>query len=103
MADFIIGKLDVSKVDKTKLFEGKNGAKYLDIVLIPSPNSKYGDSHMIVQGVTQEDRKAGIKGAILGNAKIKGGGGSTERHSSPPRTSGAKPASQENLDEDVPF
>jgi single-strand DNA-binding protein len=31
------------------------------------------------------------------------GGGSPERHSPPPRSGGAKPASQENLDEDVPF
>ena len=31
------------------------------------------------------------------------GGGSPERHSPPPRAGGAKPASQENLDEDVPF
>ena len=28
---------------------------------------------------------------------------SPERHSPPPRASGSKPASQENLDEDVPF
>jgi single-strand DNA-binding protein len=28
---------------------------------------------------------------------------SPERHSPPPRSGGAKPASQENLDEDVPF
>lgn len=32
-----------------------------------------------------------------------GGGSSPERHSPPPRSSGAKPASTENLDEDVPF
>ena len=31
------------------------------------------------------------------------GAASPERHSPPPRTGGAKPASQENLDEDVPF
>lgn len=31
------------------------------------------------------------------------GGGTPERHSPPPRSGGAKPASQENLDEDVPF
>ena len=31
------------------------------------------------------------------------GGSSPERHSPPPRSGGAKPASQENLDEDVPF
>jgi single-strand DNA-binding protein len=31
------------------------------------------------------------------------GGSSPERHAPPPRAGGAKPASQENLDEDVPF
>jgi len=31
------------------------------------------------------------------------GGSSPERNSPPPRSGGAKPASQENLDEDVPF
>ena len=31
------------------------------------------------------------------------GGASPERHAPPPRSGGAKPASQENLDEDVPF
>lgn len=31
------------------------------------------------------------------------GGGSPERNSPPPRSGGPKPASQENLDEDVPF
>ena len=30
-------------------------------------------------------------------------GGSPERHAPPPRPGGAKPGSQENLDEDVPF
>jgi len=32
-----------------------------------------------------------------------GGGSSPERHAPPPRGGGGKPASQENLDEDVPF
>lgn len=52
---------------------------------------------------------------FLGEGRGGGGGGSSsgeydqtggsapERHSPPPRTGGAKPASQENLDEDVPF
>lgn len=68
MKKMIAVKVDVSKVDKTKLFEGKNGAKYLDLVLIETPGSKYGD-WMAVQGVSMEDRKAGIRGEILGNGK----------------------------------
>lgn len=65
----ITGKINCVKIDKAKLFEGKNGAKWLDIVLIETPNSDYGD-FMIVQDTSKEDRAKGIKGAILGNAKI---------------------------------
>lgn len=59
--------INVSKVDKSKLYEGKQG-KYLNLTLIPS-KSEYGD-YMVVQSVSKEDRAAGIKGAILGNGKL---------------------------------
>jgi hypothetical protein len=69
----LIAKIDLTKVDRTKLFPGKNGAKYLDLAFIETPNNQYGDSHMVVQSVSKEDRAKGIKGAILGNAKTIGG------------------------------
>jgi hypothetical protein len=65
----ITGSIDVSKIDKSKLVEGKNGAKYLNIALIDTPNSEYGNSHMIVQSLPKEEREAGAKGEILGNTK----------------------------------
>lgn len=70
----IIVKIDCTKIDKTKLFPGKNGAKYLDIVLMENRDGEdqYGNSHMAVQGVTKEDREKNIRGAILGNAKTIG-------------------------------
>jgi hypothetical protein len=68
----IVAKIDVNKIDVSKLFPGKNGAKYLDVCLIETPNNQYGDSHMVVQSVSKEERAAGIKGAILGNAKTIG-------------------------------
>lgn len=61
-------KIDVSKIDKTKLFKGAKGT-YLDCTLIETPTNPHGNSHMIVQAVSKEDRLAGVKGAILGNAK----------------------------------
>jgi hypothetical protein len=62
--------INLSKVDKSKLFKSeKTGAIYLDLVMIESPNNQYGQSHMIIQEVSKEDREKGIKGAILGNAK----------------------------------
>ena len=63
-------KINLAKVDKEKLFVSeKTGAVYLDIVLIESNNNEYGQSHMIVQSVTKEEREQGVKGVILGNAK----------------------------------
>jgi hypothetical protein len=71
----------VNKVDKSKFFTKKNGDKMLDLVLIETPNSKYDNDYMVVQGMSKADRDKGLKGAILGNAKIlerrggNGGGG----------------------------
>jgi hypothetical protein len=42
----------------------------LDLVLIETPNSKYDNDYMVVQGTTKEEREKGVKGAILGNGKI---------------------------------
>ena len=61
-------KINVSKIDKTHLFEGKSG-KYLDLVLRETPNDKYGNDYMVVQGVSKEARQKGVKGPILGNGK----------------------------------
>ncbi|HTJ52594.1 MAG TPA: hypothetical protein VL443_24230 [Cyclobacteriaceae bacterium] len=65
----LTGKIDCSKIEKARLFNGKDGAKYLDIILIPTPNDKHGNDYMIVQSITKEERAAGQKGKILGNAK----------------------------------
>ena len=91
----ITAKLNVVKIDKTKLFEGKNGAKYLDIVLIETPNDEYGNDYMIVQGTSKEERDKGIKGAILGNAKI------FVRRSQ--EKNAPKPVKEDDDDQSVPF
>jgi hypothetical protein len=65
-------KIDVSKIDKSKLFKGKKGT-YLDAVLFfKEEQDKYGNNGMIVQSVSKEEREQGTKGAILGNAKVFG-------------------------------
>lgn len=66
----ITAKINVSAIDKEKLFTGAKGT-YLDIVLIPTPGGKFGD-YMVTQSISKEERDAGKKGAILGNAKIMG-------------------------------
>ena len=60
-------KIDVKKISKDRLYVGEKGT-YLSCVLIPTPDSKYGD-YMIVESITKEEREAGTKGVILGNGK----------------------------------
>ena len=92
----IIVKIDVTKIDKTKLFKGKKGT-YLDIVLLPSQNDQYGNDYMVVQGVSQQDREAGVRGEILGNGKFTGRGSAKAEEKPAPVE---KPLTE---DEDVPF
>ena len=63
-------KLDVTKIDKTKLFQGKQGT-YLDaVIFLKDTPDQYGNNGMIVQSVSADERAQGIKGAILGNVKV---------------------------------
>lgn len=92
----ITAKLDVTKIEKARLFKGNNGAMYLDCILIETPNNQYGDDYMIVQSVTQEERATGTRGPILGNAKILG------RKSAQQEESPKAPA-QDSDDSEIPF
>jgi hypothetical protein len=60
-------RINVEKIDKKRLFKGEQGT-YLDCVLIETPNSEYAD-YMVVESISKEERAAGQKGTVLGNAK----------------------------------
>jgi len=63
-------KIDIDKIDKSKLFKGQKGT-YLDaVVFLNDEKDQYGNNGMITQSVSKEDREKGGKGVILGNAKI---------------------------------
>lgn len=69
----IVIKLDVSKIDKTKIFVGAKG-KYLDLVLVDNKSGvdQYGNSGFIAHSTTKEERLAGVRGQIVGNFKYVG-------------------------------
>ena len=64
-------KIDLTKIDKSKLFKSeKTGAIYADVtILMKDEADQYGNHGMIVQDIGKEAREAGQQGAILGNAK----------------------------------
>ena len=77
MPNTITAKIDVTLIDKARLFVGreKNGhvPKYLDLILIPRKEvGKYGDTHLIKQSVSKEEREAKVEMPILGSATERG-------------------------------
>jgi hypothetical protein len=116
MPELLKAKIDLAKIHGAKvlrkdgrtfievtacqLFEGKNGALYLDAALFPTPNDQFGNSHRITQDLPRPIRDAGTeRGPILGNAKAKayGQGSQTPRDTPPPAS--APP----DDGDDVPF
>ncbi len=64
-------KIDVTKIEKERLFSGAKG-KYLDatVSIDLGDADKYGNHGMITQDVKKEEKEQGIKGNILGNCKV---------------------------------
>ena len=63
--------IDVTKIDKAHLIEGKKG-KYLNLTAFINldEEDQYGQNGMVTQGLSKEARDSGQKGAILGNGKL---------------------------------
>lgn len=78
-------KIDVTKIDKEKLFKGEKGT-YLDCtIFLKDQKDGYGNNGMITQSTTKEERESGNKGAILGNCKLMGDAKKSEPKESKPK------------------
>jgi len=94
MAKIVAIKIDVTKIDKERLFQGAKGT-YLDaVVFLEDEEDQYGNNGMITQQVSKEERQSGVKGNILGNVKIVGQTDSNPSTNTQPAQTGA---------EDLPF
>lgn len=70
MAEILSGSLDLSKIDKSKIVVGKNGAKYYNIqVVINDEKDKYENIASISTNQTKEEREAKTPKVFLGNLK----------------------------------
>lgn len=91
--------LDKARFKEVTLKSGKT-AKYCELILIDTPNGKYGD-FIVKQGVTKEERSSGVEMPILGNGKIL----ARQSTQAAPQARAARPATQDAPppDDDVPF
>jgi hypothetical protein len=103
MSRIIVAKIDVMKIDKAKLFPGKNGAKYLDVVLRENKDGEdqYGNHFMVCQSVSKEEREAGTRGAILGNGRYVEG--APKKEAVKPRQKAVAEEAPAVGEDDVPF
>ena len=91
MNRLITAKIDVSKIDKSKLFKGEKGT-YLDLTIwVNETPDKFGNDISIEQRTAKEEPKI-----YLGNGKVY----TKESKSDPVEL---KPISSKKDDEDLPF
>ena len=64
-------KINVTKILKDYIFEGKNG-KYLNLVAWPNKNGigKFGDTHFVSQDIPKEARDSGVEAPFVGNLTL---------------------------------
>ena len=62
--------IDLNKIDRTRIVEGKNGAKYYNITVICNDTKdQYGNDVAVTIGQTKEERAAKTKAVYLGNGR----------------------------------
>lgn len=103
-------KIDVTKINKERLFKGEKGT-YLDCTSFIDLNEigQYGDNGFISQSVTKEEREAGNQGDILGNVKVFYNDSADAPHQNHPNTpqptqsQPTPPPINAEFDDDIPF
>ena len=70
MASIVSGSIDLTKIDKSKIYEGKKGKYYPITVVLNNEPSPYGDSGYIQTEQTKEERAAKQSKTFLGNVKV---------------------------------
>lgn len=70
MSEIFSGSIDLNKIDKTKVVEGKNGQKYYNVqVSINDTVDQYGNIGSIIENQSKEQRERKDKKVYLGNVK----------------------------------
>ena len=64
-------RIDVTKIDKSRLYKGEKGT-YLDLTTMIDLDQKdqYDNNGFIAQSTTKEEREQGVQTPILGNSKV---------------------------------
>lgn len=71
MATIATISIDLNKLDKSKIIEGKNGAKYYNFnIALNDQTDQYGNNIQVSEPQTKEQRDAKEKKTFYGNGKV---------------------------------
>lgn len=70
MASIISANIDLTKIEKAKIYEGKKGKYYPITIVLNDELGQYGDSGYIQTEQTKEERDAKSPKSYLGNVKV---------------------------------
>ena len=101
MASIISASIDLTKIDKAKIYEGKKG-KYLPITItLNNEPDQFGNQGPVVVEQTKEERDAKAPKTYLGNIKVVWTDGNNVDRV--PMDNQPAPAPAPAADDDLPF
>ena len=62
--------LNLSKLDKSKIVQGKKGSYYPLTVFVNDTTDPYGNNVAVATGLTKEEREAGAKTEYISNGRV---------------------------------
>ena len=91
-------RIDVTKIDKSRLYKGAKGT-YLDLTTFvdTEQQDQYENNGFISQSLTKDEREAKYQTPILGNVKVFYTDGQQQQQQK------QAPATIEEMDDDIPF
>lgn len=70
MASIISANIDLTKIEKQKIYEGKKGKYYPITIVLNDELGQFGDSGYIQTEQTKEERDSKAQKSYLGNVKV---------------------------------
>lgn len=86
MAQIISVSIDLNKLDKSRIIEGKNGAKYYNFTVnVNDEKDQYGNDASVTISQTAEERQAKAQRTFVGNGRVVWSNNSIQQTTSQPK------------------
>lgn len=98
MAQLLSVSIDLAKIEKSKIIEGKNGGKYLNLtVSVNDEDDQFGNNISVWHSQSKEEREAKDNRLFLGNGKKLWDGAGSQSSKPAPKKAAAV------VHDDLPF